>query len=147
MTGAILTFEQSEKAKEVKFTLREIHLNNNIGHNIDFPVTLRKHETKNPNDPIKTQDVVKFVLIWTTLTKHMYNIKLIQFTVNKLQLYLEEEYLEELTHLLSVTLSGNRTENLLNKTINWADFHNSVDHITVKRHFISTDQLLGFLYD
>lgn len=137
-----------EKDSSISFTLREIFLNNNSSHSIDYPVIIRKILNKSPNDPTKNQDAIKFDLIWNNSTsKHQFNIKQQKFTMNKLQLFLEEEYIEELAKFFKDTFLPNLSDNLSNEKFNWEKLRNSINQITLKRHFINHLQLQELLKD
>lgn len=143
-----ISYIKLERDQSIQITLKDMVINNNIGHKIEYPIILRKQTTKNPNDPLNNVDILKFTLNWNIYnTKHQYNIKQMKFTINKLQFFLEEEYLEELVDMVNFTFSPVISENLLNERFNWAEFHNNVTQIATKRHFISPNQLENLLYD
>lgn len=67
--------------------------------------------------------------------------------MNKLQLFLEEEYIEELAKFFKDTFLPNLSDNLSNEKFNWEKLRNSINQITLKRHFINHLQLQELLKD
>lgn len=96
LSGAKLEYSNKDGLQDLEFNLRDLNLNNNLNHNTEYPVILRKQHSKDKDDPTKDQEALKFRYQWDVSNdQEMYNIKKLRLTINKLQIFLEEEYFLE----------------------------------------------------
>ena len=148
LSGAKLEYSNKDGLRDLEFILRDLNLNNNLHPNTSYPVILRKQHSKDLSDPTRDQEALKFRYQWDISTdQEMYNIKKLRLTINKLQIFLEEEYFLCLEKLFSDITTQKKLPNLLDTAPFWDTLGSSPQLLALKRHFTSNDQLEIFLQD